>query len=114
MTADLKTLAIESLSGAIFGLAPGEELTRLLADNAILGKAFVALPINLPGTATQRVCEARDRILALLEGIAQRHIDSPPPNPTASRASSPPPRTRARRSTPGPPRARCTTSSWQA
>ena len=50
VTAELKTLAIESLAGAIFGLEPGEELTRLLADNAILAKAFVALPINLPGT----------------------------------------------------------------
>jgi cytochrome P450 len=30
VTADLRTLAIESLSGSIFGLAPGEELTRLL------------------------------------------------------------------------------------
>ena len=36
VTAVLKTLAIESLSGAIFDLQPGEELTRLLADNAIL------------------------------------------------------------------------------
>jgi hypothetical protein len=36
------------------GLGPGEELTRLLADNAILGKAFVALPINLPGTAYEK------------------------------------------------------------
>ena len=81
VTADLKTLAIESLSGAIFGLAPGEELTRLLADNAILGRAFVALPINLPGTAYAKGLKARDRILALLEEIARRHIDSPPAQP---------------------------------
>jgi cytochrome P450 len=78
VTAELKTLAIESLAGAIFGLEPGEELTRLLADNAILAKAFVALPISLPGTAYRRGLQARDRILALLEQIAQRHIDSPP------------------------------------
>lgn len=81
VTADLKTLAIESLSGAIFDLGPGEELTRLLADNAVLGKAFVALPINLPGTAYANGLRARDRILALLEVIAQRHIDSPPAQP---------------------------------
>jgi cytochrome P450 len=81
VTADLKTLAIESLSGAIFSLAPGEELSRLLADNAILGKAFVALPINLPGTAYAKGLKARDRILALLEAIARRHIDSPPAQP---------------------------------
>ena len=81
VTADLKTLAIESLSGAIFSLAPGEELSRLLADNAILGKAFVALPINLPGTPYAKGLKARDRILALLEGIARRHIDSPPAEP---------------------------------
>jgi cytochrome P450 len=77
VTPDLKTLAIESLAGAIFGLEPGEELTRLLADNAILAKAFVALPINLPGTAYAKGLEARDRILALLENIVQRHLISP-------------------------------------
>ncbi len=81
VTADLKTLAIESLSGAIFDLQPGEELTRLLADNAILGKAFVALPINMPGTAYTKGLQARDRILVLLEEIARRHIDSPPAKP---------------------------------
>jgi cytochrome P450 len=77
VTADLKMLAIESLSGTVFSLARGEELSRLLADNAILGKAFVALPINLPGTAYAKGLQARDRILALLEEIARRHIDSP-------------------------------------
>lgn len=77
VTAELKTLAIESLAGAIMGLAPGEELTRLLADNAILAKAFVALPINMPGSAYARGLQARDRILALLEAIVQRHIDAP-------------------------------------
>lgn len=81
VTADLKTLAIELLAGAILGLEPGEELTRLLADNAILGSAFVALPINLPGTAYSNGLKARDRILALLEEIAQRHINSPPAEP---------------------------------
>jgi cytochrome P450 len=81
VTADLKTLAIESLSGAIFGLEPGSELTRLLADNAILAKAFVALPISLPGTAYSKGLQARDRLLALLGQIAQRHIDSPPARP---------------------------------
>src|SRR5208282_4305991 len=78
VTADLKTLAIESLSGAIFDLAPGETLTRLLADIEVLGKAFTALPINLPGTAYANGLKARDRILALLEEIASRHISSPP------------------------------------
>ena len=81
VTAELKTLAIESLAGAIFGLEPGEDLTHLLADNAILAKAFVALPISLPGTAYSKGLQARDRILALLGGIAQRHIDSPPARP---------------------------------
>src|SRR5664279_1040534 len=81
VTAELKTLAIEALAGAIFGLEPGEELTRLLADNAILAKAFVALPIGLPGTAYTKGLQARDRILALLGEIAQRHIDSPPARP---------------------------------
>jgi cytochrome P450 len=81
VTAELKTLAIESLAGAILGLEPGEELTRLLADNAILAKAFVALPINLPGTAYARGLEARDRILALLERVVRRHVDSPPTPP---------------------------------
>ncbi|MGZ5131951.1 MAG: cytochrome P450 [Caldimonas sp.] len=81
VTADLKTLAIESLSGAIFGLEPGEELTRLLADNAILAKAFVALPIDLPGSAYAKGLQARDRILALLEQIVRRHVDSPPARP---------------------------------
>jgi cytochrome P450 len=81
VTAELKTLAIESLAGAIFGLEPGPELTRLLADNAILAKAFVALPINLPGTDYARGLQARDRILALLEEIVRRHIDSPPAPP---------------------------------
>lgn len=81
VTADLKTLAIESLAGAIFGLEPGEELSRLLADNAILASAFVALPIGLPGTAYSKGLQARDRILALLEKIAQRHIDAPPARP---------------------------------
>jgi cytochrome P450 len=78
VTAALKTLAIESLAGAILGLEPGEELTRLLADNAILAKAFVALPIALPGTAYTKGLEARDRILALLEAIVRRHVDAPP------------------------------------
>ena len=81
VTADLKTLAIESLAGAIFGLEPGEELTRLLADNAILAKAFVALPIPLPGTTYTKGLQARDRILALLEEIVRRHVDSPPARP---------------------------------
>jgi cytochrome P450 len=81
VTAELKTLAIESLAGAIFGLEPGEELGRLLADNAILAKAFVALPINLPGTAYAKGLQARDRVLALLEEIVRRHIDSPPAQP---------------------------------
>ncbi len=81
VTAELKTLAIESLAGAILGLEPGEELARLLADNAILAKAFVALPISLPGTAYTKGLQARDRILALLEQIAQRHTDSPPARP---------------------------------
>ncbi len=81
VTVELKTLAIESLAGAIFGLEPGPELTRLLADNAILAKAFVALPIGLPGTAYSKGLQARDRILALLGEIAQRHIDSPPERP---------------------------------
>ena len=78
VTAELKTLAIESLVGAIMGLEPGEELTRLLADNAILAKAFVALPINVPGTAYAKGLQARDRILALLESIVRRHVDAPP------------------------------------
>src|SRR5664279_588124 len=81
VTAELKTLAIESLAGAIFGLEPGPELARLLADNAILAKAFVALPIGLPGTAYTKGLQARDRILALLGEIAQRHIGSPPARP---------------------------------
>ena len=111
MTAELKTLAIESLAGAIFGLEPGPELARLLADNAILAKAFVALPIKLPGTAYTRGLQARDRILALLEAIVRRHVDSPPARPDGlsrilAAAGLPP----ARRSTPGPQRARCITS----
>jgi cytochrome P450 len=77
----LKTLAIESLSGAIFGLESGEELTRLLNDNAIHAKAFVALPISLPGTPYAKGLRARDRILALLEGIVRRHVNSPPTPP---------------------------------
>jgi cytochrome P450 len=77
VTAELKTLAIESLAGAILGLEPGDELTRLLADNAILAKAFVALPIKLPGTAYAKGLQARDRILALLEAIVRRRVDSP-------------------------------------
>ena len=81
VTAELKTLAIESLAGAILDLEPGEELARLLADNAILAKAFVALPINLPGTAYAKGLQARDRIVALLEEIVQRHIDAPPARP---------------------------------
>jgi cytochrome P450 len=81
VTAELKTLAIESLAGSIFGLERGEELARLLADNAILAKAFVALPISLPGTAYTKGLQARDRILSLLEVIVQRHIDSPPTQP---------------------------------
>ena len=81
VTAELKTLAIESLAGAIIGLEPGDELTRLLADNAILAKAFVALPIGLPGTAYTKGLQARDRILALLETVAQRHMDAPPAQP---------------------------------
>ena len=81
VTAELKTLAIESLAGAIFGLEPGEELTRLLADNAILAKAFVALPINLPGTAYTKGLQARDRILALLEERRAPPVDSPPAPP---------------------------------
>jgi cytochrome P450 len=78
VTPDLKTLAIEALAGAILGLDPGDELARLLADNAILAKAFVALPIGLPGTAYTKGLQARDRILALLEAIVQRHLDAPP------------------------------------
>ena len=81
VTAELKTLAIESLAGAIMGLERGEELTRLLADNAILAKAFVALPIGLPGTAYTKGLQARDRILALLEAIVRRHVDAPPAQP---------------------------------
>jgi len=81
VTGDLKTLAIESLAGAILSLEPGDELSRLLADNAILAKAFVALPIPLPGTAYTKGLQARDRILALLEQVAQRHIDAPPARP---------------------------------
>ncbi|MBI5716922.1 MAG: cytochrome P450 [Burkholderiales bacterium] len=81
VTAELKTLAIESLAESVMGLKPGgPELTRLLAENAILAKAFTALPINLPGTAFAKGLQARDRILALLEGVVQRHIDSPPPD----------------------------------
>jgi len=97
VTADLKTLAIESLAGAVLGLAPGDELSRLLADNAILAKAFVALPIELPGTDYTKGLQARDRILALLEQVAQRHIDAPPARPdglarilAAARASGAP------------------------
>lgn len=64
------------------GLEPGgDELSRLLADNAVLARAFVALPLNLPGTDFARGLRARDRILALLEGVAQRHIDSPAARP---------------------------------
>ena len=81
VTAELKTLAIESLAEAIMGLKPGEELTRLLADNALLAKAFVALPINLPGTPYSKGLQARDRILALLEAVVQRHVDAPPAQP---------------------------------
>jgi cytochrome P450 len=78
VTAELKTLAIESLAGAILGLEPGDALAQLLADNAILARAFVALPIGLPGTAYTKGLQARDRILALLDKLAQRHIDAPP------------------------------------
>jgi cytochrome P450 len=81
VTAELKTLAIESIAGAIMGLERGDELTRLLADNAVLAKAFVALPIGLPGTAYSKGLQARDRILALLEAIVQRHLDAPPAAP---------------------------------
>ena len=82
VTADLKTLAIESLAGAILGLERGsDELARLLVDNAILAKAFTALPIGLPGTAYTKGLQARDRILALLAGVAQCHIDAPPVPP---------------------------------
>lgn len=82
VTAELKTLAIEALAESVMGLKPGgEELTQLLDQNAILAKAFVALPINLPGTAFARGLQARDRILALLEGVVQRHIDTPPADP---------------------------------
>ena len=77
VTAELKTLAIESLAGAILGLERGDELSRLLADNAILAQAFVALPIGLPGTAYTKGLQARDRILSLLEQVAQRHSDAP-------------------------------------
>lgn len=78
VTADLKTLAIESLASAIMGLERGAELDHLLADNAILAKAFVALPIALPGTAYTKGLQARDRILVLLEAVVRRHVDSPP------------------------------------
>ena len=78
VTKDLKIFAIEFLASAILGLEHGDELTRLLADNAILAKALVALPINLPGTTYAKGLEARDRIFALLEGVVRRHIDSPP------------------------------------
>jgi retinoid hydroxylase len=114
VTDDLKTLAIESLAGAILGLEPGEELTRLLADNAILGSAFVALPINLPGTAYSNGLKARDRILALLERSLSAILIRRPLSPTVSRASSPRQGKQARRSTRKPPRAKCTTSSSRA
>ena len=81
VTAELKSLAIESLAEAVLGLTPGEELTQLLADNTILAKAFVALPVNLPGTPFAKGLRARDRILTLLEAVVQRHIDSPPARP---------------------------------
>jgi len=79
VTTDLKTLALESLARCVMGLEPGgAELTRLLAENAILARAFVALPLRLPGTAFAKGLQARDRILALLEAVVQRHIDAPP------------------------------------
>ena len=77
VTAELKTLAIESLASAIFGVERGDELNALLADNAILAQAFTTLPIDLPGTTYRHGLRARDRILALLEKIAQRHVDAP-------------------------------------
>jgi brassinosteroid-6-oxidase 2 len=54
-----------------------DELARLLADNAILAKAFTALPIGLPGTAYTQGLQARDRILALLTRVAERHLAAP-------------------------------------
>ncbi len=77
VTPDLKTLAIESIAACVFGLSPGAELSQLLAENAVLARAFTALPIDLPGTAYRRGLRARDRILALLEQIVQRHLAAP-------------------------------------
>ena len=63
VTADLKT---PSRSSSLAGASPRSrsrerQRTRLLADNAILGSAFVALPINLPGTAYSNGLKAHDR-----------------------------------------------------
>ena len=77
VTAALKTLSVESLAGSILGLERGAELSQILADNAVIAKSLAALPINLPGTPYNRGLAAVSRTLALLEKIAQRHLDAP-------------------------------------
>lgn len=70
---ELKLLAIEGICGNVFGMGPGPELSRLVADYGILFKGFTGLPINLPGMSFHAALKARDRILAQLAGQVKRH-----------------------------------------
>src|SRR5258706_9170932 len=70
---DLKMLAIEGICGNVFGMEPGPELARLVADYGILFKGFTGLPLNLPGMSFHAALKARDRILTQLSEQVRRH-----------------------------------------
>jgi retinoid hydroxylase len=70
---ELKLLAIEGISGNVFGMAPGPELSRLVADYGVLFKGFTGLPVDVPGMAFHAALKARDRILAQLADQVKRH-----------------------------------------
>ena len=76
VTADLKALAIEAVTGCVMGVAPGPDLDALLADYSLILQAASALPIPLPGTAYSAGLAARDRILTRLAAIVAAHQEA--------------------------------------
>ncbi|MEA2666276.1 MAG: hypothetical protein QOI11_3220 [Candidatus Eremiobacteraeota bacterium] len=70
---ELKRLAIETLGAVFTSAEPGDELAALVKRCELIARAFVALPVPLPGTAYAQGVRAKDEALAYYRGLVRAH-----------------------------------------
>lgn len=74
---ELRRLALEGICANAFGMQPGPEMDRLLANYGLAAAGIASVPLRLPGTAFSRALRAVDDIMAVLASAVSERRAKP-------------------------------------